>query len=730
MSKFVRGLQNRFKGVLVGTHQHQEFLEDGSIIYHQIPYNGAIVSVVAPRKNAKNKQVILANIKTVAELMEKMDHPNVLPLVAYHKELMVVEGGFTDTAENIHSLMEMATIAKKCLEALSYMHNGFTHDGTQYPCTRHGDVRSSNILLVRDAETIITRVVLGGLYKSRECENIEPTGRHGFISLHNTSTKADDVISLAITLLNSYFRRLHPNIIIVNGQTLPYTNALDQRAGDIVVKMLSANSHYLTWSQFMDDIIADWVAFINHPDIPKDYAVGDIHEDVIDGSTKREHVNQSGKPTPRQTRRPDVSIQKFTVRHDDGSRSSIGLPLGPPLQLAPVPAPVPAPEANNAPNPDDVFVGMDFDMDNQEKVSEKELDDLFKDITCDPTDKMFRYSPTDADGTCRDIGFMRGVYNPESKCCDVADEGGSARYVRALEYMTRNVEMINMMDVKKAIEWIRDSGKHLNGDILTIDMSTDSQWYHQLLDLVMGTGISTEEGKQVSVLELKEGNHVLRVANGLFQVYTGESEMINRMQKSTVNGGVWIHAKKDWNSFGISTVLEEPLRIIPCHNLTFSAPLENDTLFDISEIGRLINMDDVASRFAIFNNLIDIRVYIPCCFSDEMSREIFFASLFRGMKSHDPNTRIRLHFNLQSNLKSMTVMEGMQSFPHLEESDIQNIPAYARRGIDDDLIEDGSGVSQDGLYVIISDKTRRIRYMVNYGNTSKPYIAITRDPLD
>ena len=806
-----RDLKNVFQEMFKDrTYTDMEGRLDGSVTYHKAIYNGRPVSVTTTSGQKRHIEKQRERIDHEVKIMKKLNpHENIQALVAYNNDIMVVEG-FDYKADEIKSYRDMIKIAIGCMEAIKHMHTNNPEE-----CIRHGDVRSPKILLSRDPYTEeVTRVVLGGFGSSRLCSNDEFTGRIGFVPPTSGSigTIYDDVVSLAITLLSSYFNTIDneenpgtkKRLLVTYQKTDSLVNLLDYRVRNIIGAMLSVgSSHPQNWAVFLQDVINSWMNLLGVNDLEE---VKTIPNNVLSelaptssGSSYRGRLGNRVSRTrqdrrTRYTRRAHQMIGQKRSNDDEGPEIDVGVDEGGPnvhnevdvgagaddlgwleQLVVDVRADEDGPNVNNEvdvgagaddfgwlkqlvvdsndvsednidnngdllaqmgddniDNDSDLLAQMDGDFlarmngENNENNENNESSLSVEDIGCEPTDEAFRYLPED--GACKQVGALQGVLNPRSSCCEVGDNDGHLRYMRALELVTRSIDIGGLLSqVYEAVTWLRTKGNIIPGNYLLVDLEIDSHWYNQLLEMVMRIGLAQEEGKTITIDEKKGSDYVTRVTSGSIYVKSNEIMLMDTMRKSIVNASVVLQAQETSEGFSVSTTMGGADRIISCRQLSLMA--DSDTLFDISEIDRLISMHGRINPMRVVDGSINIVVGIPCCFNTHMTIESFLGGIFAAMESHDPSTSISLMINLKRPEKEYIVPHGKRAVPFMDASELSKIVDYARQGTRRSLVQEHAAHIENSMFVSISDGFRGVTYIVSQDvshDVLNPFILIKK----
>ena len=732
------GLKNQFKTILRNkSFRDWDYRHDNSLVY-RTEYNGGKVSVVIGKGYHKKNQE--EEIRKEIEILKEMKHPNIIRLVAYDSDVMILDR-YDYTGEKMDGFRDMASIAIGCLRALKYMH---TNDPME--CRRHGDVRSSKIYFNRNPQTnLIDWVVLGDLGKSKTCDDNTFTGMNGYVP-SISADKYDDVVSLAMTLLITYFRKIDSKLIITYGNTQNLTSLLDERVRSILERMIGIGDQTKPisgWEDFLETLIIDWERLNLQGDIPE---VTSIPESVA--HQYRPHSRGPIAPWSNNTShrtRTVLTKNKFLQPAVQGGRTSIGMKRKASEQEDSGDF-----ELHGMDNLDNLFgFGLsaeEWDMSNEPQVDDVQnvLDigpnDVSNEPHADDVQNVLDMGPSDVSNephvddvqNVLDIGPSDVSNEPHvDDVQNVLAEEKAGKYLRTLELVTRHVDLVNMDEVQKAKDWVRSKRMGSQGNTVIIDLREDAEWYHVLIKFVFGIGLSTEMGKTISIAEF-DGNIVRkRISEGEFHVHEGEFEMIPLMQNSVVNGMVQLHMSESpvgqLGKSGITTILGEDPRRIPCSGMSFTrTPMGG--FFDVGSLEHLLVYERNGIPTPIVGNRIDISVLIPCCFDQHHTQESFYTSVFAAMNSHEPTTEIKLGLMLRGTRSSFSVPVGMTPLYAINSQQVQDLIRYIGPGATRNSVD----VSNYGYTtsIRIYHLVKKVFYNVtsDFGEKSSS-ILITRYPM-
>lgn len=207
--------------------------------YHGTP---VAVKTIRRREGMSHSEIYNLELALGREkgLLEKLRHPNIVNIVANTQEIIVMEL-FDGSLGRLWSLREMAFVARECTRALAYMQG---HE----ECTFHGDIKPDNILVNRDRQGEISRVVLGDVGIARECSVGDAfVGTPGFMphpvkGSRGSINSLTDLFGLAVSLLDSFFdERVHadyPPHLVDN--TFEFAAKLPPAFEETVSKMLES----------------------------------------------------------------------------------------------------------------------------------------------------------------------------------------------------------------------------------------------------------------------------------------------------------------------------------------------------------------------------------------------------------------------------------------------------------------------------------------------------------
>lgn len=208
-------------------------------------------------------------LRSELNVMRLLSHPNIIELVAFDDNTIVMER-FKYSAVDLRSFGEVAKVAFDTLLALKHMYT------LPSGCMRHGNVMAKNIFIHRDSAGTMIRAVLGGMGNVVSCSNERSTYRNGYTPSPTSSDKYDDIISLAITLLNSIWNSVSSDsgIYITYGNTAQIlAHMVLKNINPNMVAVLQTmidvgeptNPNRTRWIPFIDEIMSTWSdILINH----------------------------------------------------------------------------------------------------------------------------------------------------------------------------------------------------------------------------------------------------------------------------------------------------------------------------------------------------------------------------------------------------------------------------------------------------------------------------------
>jgi hypothetical protein len=676
-------------------------------------------------KFKKAKQAQIENMNRETTIILGMNHPNLVRLLAYGRETMIIERLPHLVSDGIESIQDMVSIAIGCMRALKYMHLKSSSG-----CMRHGDVRGPKITYSRDdSDGTISRVVLGDLTTARPCEITEFTGRLGFVPMPSdgeelTGNRYHDVVSLAMTLVISYFGRHFVRPVITYENVGDLIALLPPAVKTQLVEMTGVgrpgvNYSDAEWSTFMDGVITGWVNIKPHAgDLPE---VHEIPDPVI-----VKHVRIPPKGKGKSPLHGHHGKKPVLPRHQSGPNRPAGGPGSGPGSGA---------GSDGIPDMDELVDIQDimsvFDPNDTDhpssKMDESDISRVLDNFSACVSDKdTFRYKRTVADIDCAPVGSgaVRGEFSEETRCCEINDSGAYFKYLRVLEVVTRGIQprldtMENMQDVSNAVDWIRSIGKQhddIVGSTVTVRVPEDGVWYDQLLEFMFKIGLHTVYDESIVIVETgaAQNSQITRVVAGDFHVRQGEADLIGRMQRTSINGSVKLHLSAHGGSLvGLDEVVGPELNIIPCRELHFVESLLGSPL-DISLLGEFLRVPD-PSPVATFD-IFQVVMNAPCYLKTHVDMRSFIISVMRGMRSHDARTQVRVRIGVPSGPSGSSDPnpDGMVPVRPLDGDEIRNVPGYAREALGDSITRSVDADSPIGPRATVKDPVDKMEYLVSY----------------
>lgn len=681
--------------------------DDGSVTHKTILFEGGVekkVSVTSATGTKGKKARQLERIRREIDVLKKNYSENIINLVKYSSEVMVTER-LTYDAKHIPSYREMTKIAAGCIKGIKYLHTNNPDS-----CLRHGHINFKNIVFDRDERNEITRVALGSPYVAVGCDS--PLSSGIGLGSRASGSKFDDVESLATTLIFSYLRE-HFDESESRKLTITHRGAerligfLNQEIVNVLSKMIRVKDQDdLAWSAFLDELIQDW-DLLSQRNIPDEVIT--IPQDTIDENVHiiKRRVQKGKKVLPV----GNTGTRKFLKTEDGLGKIARGVNL-PSQRVMEDFKPSLGGGLNN--DFDFNFDGIIDPNDNLDIIPNQDLSEFVGNlVTCNSDSGTFRYFENGKDTKCEPVVSVRGGFNEQSKCCEIKDDGVNFKFLRALEFLTREMDLNGLREVADAVNWIRVHNKTFDSDTLVINPSEDDAWYTQLLEFSFGIGIPVlQQNKVIKLYEATDQNIFRqRIDGGIFHAYQGEDIMISRMRSIGVNGSIRLHA----NQFSdFESLLGGSLDIIPCKRITItsSLPIESD-YFDISKVAEVINsVTDNGGPVRVFNNSIGLNVNVQCVFDTstsvfdrDVAEENLFKRIFISMASHSAETNMLLTLKLFKP-RSVDLPIGMEP---LRVPDSDTIESYARTAL-------GNGIafSTNSHEKIIRDSLRGVRYTFSH----------------